>query len=424
MMRRFHVPRGLTLIELLIVIFIMVLFVAVAAPLFRPATADRKVREASRQINAFMHEAKAAAAQKARVVGIALDRASALDEGARDSNIVTRLYLAEVPPVYSGDVTNAQVALWQTPPPQQAPPNYPVPPPINVGGTNNRARMLDLDFRYNSPPGPNNAAMLDVIAASYLRNPLPSQWVPFTIRFNRRGSVYAGCAMYHPSPPYSPGPPGGLPGIRTRTWHYFCWAPFGSQVYNMTIPFLPPSPYPTPPPPSPIPPFATYEIWFPPQISSDSVLELPTGTVIDLQFSGYGQNGVDQFTAPSPPWDGKGFFDPTRSFEQPIVVLFTPGGDVAGVQNGARWEIPPGRIHFLVGTAERAIDSIDATVPDVRDLVTSNLMDPANQWVSLSTRTGHITTSDNLTPTDLSSVQAAVTQARAFATSLNTKGGR
>src|SRR5688572_30820088 len=97
--RRFRSGRsGLTLIELLIVCFIIVLFVAVAVPLLRPNTAETRLREEARQLNAYFAEAKAYAAQRGVPVAVVFDRSSADSEGAGDPNVVTRLYLAQSPP--------------------------------------------------------------------------------------------------------------------------------------------------------------------------------------------------------------------------------------------------------------------------------------------------------------------------------------
>ena len=58
--------RGMTLVELMMVISIMTILMAVAIPLIRPAFQDRQLREASRQINAFFAGAKARAAETGR----------------------------------------------------------------------------------------------------------------------------------------------------------------------------------------------------------------------------------------------------------------------------------------------------------------------------------------------------------------------
>jgi hypothetical protein len=94
------------------------------------------------------------------------------------------------------------------------------------------------------------------------------------------------------------------------------------------------------------------------------------------------------------------------------------------VQDRNSWGVPQGRIHLLVGTQAKAVDTIDAANPANREPIASNLGDPINQWVSISTRTGNVTTADNLTPTNTAQINTAIRDARGFATSLNTKGGR
>jgi prepilin-type N-terminal cleavage/methylation domain-containing protein len=403
--------RGLTLIELLVVAFILVLFVAVAAPLLKPATADRKVREAARQLNAYIAEAKAFAAQRGRPVGLAFDRVAATGEAARNGNIVTRLFLAESPPHYFGDMNGATVTVTpirrdpdpmdstifnvtqlRQPPwydylvvtmsgttPEPALPTPPAPTPfVPVSSTvietfppqinNSKANWFSLDF-----PLPTSGMLRAIIAAQMPRQPA-HQFVPFRIRFNGKGGYYDGYAEYSGAQPPSP----------SGTFRFVCWSVFGQPLSGGV---------------------ATYEIEFYPELSSDSPLELPTGTVVDLQFSGFGQSG-NQFNATAP---------------FPLVLMFSPSGDVEKVIDNGTMTNQLSRIHFLVGTLNKAVDS--STSGGV-NMPISNIADPACQWVSLNTRTGHVTTADNLTPTDFSSVNAAILQARGFATGLNTKGGR
>ena len=62
---------GLTLIELLITIVIMVTVLAGALPLLSPNNNSRKLREASRQLNSLLSQAQAQAARDGRPVGVA-----------------------------------------------------------------------------------------------------------------------------------------------------------------------------------------------------------------------------------------------------------------------------------------------------------------------------------------------------------------
>ena len=400
---------GLTLVELLIVCLIIVLFIAVAAPLLRPNTADTKVREAARQLNAYFAEAKAYAAQRGRAVALVFDRSAAAGEAARSPNIITRLYLAEAPPHYSGDDLNSRVIAFPiardpiTPAPMMPPPyvtNLEPPPWYDYRINGNKPALPPPPGPTTKVPGsspqlfeifppqingaksdwyalafPNNSAtMLNVIMASYIprQTPQPSyRYAPFRIRFGGKGSYFDGYVKYSgPEPP-----------VATGTFEYICWAPLGKS-----------------PPRGP----TQFQIEFPPVPANDSVLEMPTGTVVDLQFSGLGINTAD--------------FAGTDTL--PLMIVFSPGGDVERIYANGTFTNQVTRMHFLVGTLDRAVDAPNLPT----DLSLSNLADPINQWVSVHARTGHVATADNITPTDFTNNPIA--QARAFALTLDTKGGR
>jgi type II secretory pathway pseudopilin PulG len=409
----------MTLVELLIVCFILVLFIAMAAPLLRPATADRKIREAARTINAYVAEAKAYAAQRGRPVGLAFDRAQAVDEGARDPNLVTRLYLAESPPIYAGDIlgaavfarllsrdddgnamNNPDVVHLQQPPwydyvnePPLPPPPGPLPnvppssveelfPPqtniLNPGAPppyiGHKSRWYQLGF------GTNDSLMMYVISASYMQRQ-GYRFAPFRIRFNGRDGFYDGYVQYLGTAD----PPVFDVANGASEWRFICWAPFSKAGPPVA---------------------ANYQVEFPPMITGDSVVELPTGSVADLQFSGYGQGGSDFYTGGN----------------TPLVVVFDPGGGVDRVFNNGSFTNRVAKLHFLVGAMERAIQS--SRPPNTPDLPTSTLADPASQWVTIHASSGHVTTADNLTPTNFTAPNIAIAQARGFATGLTTTGGR
>ena len=88
---------GFTLVELLVVVVILVTLVAVTLPMMRPALEGREMREAARQINAFLGAAQARATARGRPVGVMFHRRS-------DSlGASFQMSIAEVPPPYSGD---------------------------------------------------------------------------------------------------------------------------------------------------------------------------------------------------------------------------------------------------------------------------------------------------------------------------------
>ncbi|HTN74190.1 MAG TPA: prepilin-type N-terminal cleavage/methylation domain-containing protein [Pirellulaceae bacterium] len=92
-------PRGMTLVELLVVIGILVLLVAVAAPAMRPQLKDRKLREASRMLNTFIGGAKARAAETNSPVGIWILR----DRANNRANSSYQVFMAETPLPFAGE---------------------------------------------------------------------------------------------------------------------------------------------------------------------------------------------------------------------------------------------------------------------------------------------------------------------------------
>ena len=110
--------RGLTLVELLIVISIAVVLLAVAIPLAKQPLEQQKLRGASRQLNSLIASAQARAVELNRPVGLIFeirDIGDVIDQSGLDAinatEGITRVHFAEVPPLYGGDVSGAQVVV-------------------------------------------------------------------------------------------------------------------------------------------------------------------------------------------------------------------------------------------------------------------------------------------------------------------------
>ncbi|MFO7903485.1 MAG: prepilin-type N-terminal cleavage/methylation domain-containing protein [Pirellulaceae bacterium] len=107
-----HFRRGMTLVELLMVVAIMTVLMAVAIPMVRPAFRDRQLREAARQMNVFFSGAKARAAESGRPFGVWMEVQADPDSGP----YAVQLHMAEVAPDFTGAVLGERCTVEQTGP--------------------------------------------------------------------------------------------------------------------------------------------------------------------------------------------------------------------------------------------------------------------------------------------------------------------
>jgi type II secretory pathway pseudopilin PulG len=97
--------RGVTLLELLVVIGIILAITAAVIPVMAPAMAGRRLREASRGVNTFISSARNKALATGRSVGVAFER---LEAEAQASTVLT---LVEAPPPWSGDNVESKMLV-------------------------------------------------------------------------------------------------------------------------------------------------------------------------------------------------------------------------------------------------------------------------------------------------------------------------
>jgi hypothetical protein len=148
-----------------------------------------------------------------------------------------------------------------------------------------------------------------------------------------------------------------------------------------------------------------FEVILPPRKSAAAPLDVPAGLAIDLSSSGIGTTKT-QFIAGS------------TSDTTPVVVMFSPNGDVSDIYYGGAAGSDYGTIHFLIGQNDNS-SSASGTVP------TPALADLTSFWVSIGVRTGSITTAENNWNPSWGSSPASgyMSTCRQFATSVQTKGG-
>jgi len=97
--------QGVTLVELLVVISILLVLTAVAVPMMQPSLEGRRTREAARAIHVYFTSARIRAMETGRPVGVMFDR---LPEQAEACRVLRQ---AEVPPPYAGDFANSRIHI-------------------------------------------------------------------------------------------------------------------------------------------------------------------------------------------------------------------------------------------------------------------------------------------------------------------------
>lgn len=296
-------PRGFTLVELLVVMFLLLLLASVALPTVRQVLLDQKNARAARSLVSFIDIARSRAIAEGREVGVLFER---LSEDASDrvgtSACIRVRQLTGVPP-YSGESGDAKATLTRA--------------STTIGG-----------FNWASVPGVNQAEFdaadnqLLAISAALA----PSVMAPVRPGFDRLE----------------------LPGGKIVTIRQISQA--GNKVF-LRFDLREPSEqsatllYPR----GARRPFSPgqqvkYRIHRTPVRSSTAPLTFPRGVAIDLNYSGVGLTGADfsNYAAPSQTTniaiifgpDGRvsRYVDPAGDQHKPVSQLFFCLGDLAGVR--------------------------------------------------------------------------------------------
>jgi len=425
--RRFG--RGVTLVELLVVVTIMVLLLGVALPLVQPALKGRELREASRQVSTFIMSAQARAISKGKIVGVAFVRDPA------NTNRAFQLRLAETPSGYMGELETSKSLI------------------VNIDSNNDGVPEFGRAFIGNSTPG-----ATDHLTAAASVDRILQTGQGATIQFDHRARTFS--LVTHPAPPDEP----PIDPIQIRPASD---TPTG--LVQWSIDFFPPHPSPSPTL------WRTFKVLRPPKFTSDEPLELPTDTCVDLSLSGMGRFGTipsDMF--PNADEDdpqsltdlGVNYFMFTFDTDGSIRDTFAPWDDhfdnspesIRRCPNGTPSCPVPQTLHFLIGrpngVASARNDKFDAdggmniTSDELEDLgktdkladfledeLEGNLEAADSFWISVNHRTGRVSTTSNQGVDDVLAefrsgattdlyLPKAVASARAFAASRVGIGGR
>lgn len=429
--------RGVTLVELLIVILVMLMVTAITVPAIAPALKGRKIREAARMLDVFVNSAKAKAMAAGHPVGIAF---------RPDANGgVTQVFQVEQPPGYTGDYATSTIMVTShggtIVPPIVAPATtssifprndigwvenvhpgdliifngntlnayriYLGEPYIDVNGdgvfTNNPSGLIepwydvDGDGVYGAAPNSvyNPDGTLNMTAA-YM--PLPTTNIPSP---PPPQNVY-GCICFAPADETLMAKicdfKGGTynannPPTYTRTQETF--GPAGTRIKPGTV---------------------NFSITRQPILSSSTNSQLPSGTCIDLGYRDSNGNvipgsGCDFFTAGMAASNANSaylatFLPPSNASSNPdytnwVYITFDPSGRIDRVYSFdpptySRWmgRQPTHHTYLLVGQTEYLGGKPDAGPNDPK----YNMQEPSSLWLSINYTSGVVSVTENAPP--------------------------
>ncbi|MEM1305265.1 MAG: prepilin-type N-terminal cleavage/methylation domain-containing protein, partial [Planctomycetota bacterium] len=105
----------MTLIELLVVMAILSILVSSAIPVLSPAGDERRIREASRGVNAFLAGAQTRAIETGRPFGVMLRKLSQDTDRDADNGVCLELRYVEQPSPYAGFEDSSRVMVARSP---------------------------------------------------------------------------------------------------------------------------------------------------------------------------------------------------------------------------------------------------------------------------------------------------------------------
>lgn len=425
---------GASLLELLAVVVIVGMITAVTIPVLAPHAQGRRIREAARMVSTFINAARNRALETGRPAGVWIDRMRDLPE------VATTLHFAEIPPLYTGDYLNsvARVAL------------------VDASGTTitnvstaNQQELWNIVYPLSSP------GQLDM----WSYEGVPTTNIERNQRIVHDGDLirFEGINRYYPLKTKKfPGAAqwfitvgrnaGSIsaPVTGKVNWQGQYDLNWWDTLGNSCAPLTRNKSY-------------RYQILRRPQRLQAGSMQLPQGTVIDLNFSSITNGSPSDAGEPFYPRVTTGgtvasptinrFIGPAAepNDETPIIIVFSPSGHVeqlyfsrvTQIAQGntpaafsSQWQRiePFGPLYFLIGQRERIVpQEFDDSLEAHRK---KNWSHPDSLWVRVNTQSGLVTTSINdpldttITTTTGVNVVGGVANARSFSRALNTLGGR
>lgn len=338
------VRRGMTIVELLVVLGVLSILLGIAATAVKTGTRGKKQREAARQVNAYIAAAQAKAVQLNRPVGIEIARnltdanqdgvyASGTDTGISNASLL--MYTIETPPPYAGDNVSARIGIT-------------VPMGYGPGST----ITLDDTSTLNYVAGVNLMNVNDLVG----------------VRLNYRGPIYSGTVASN-----SP-----LQITFQIPAHDRSFFDLG------TVPC---------------------QIFLPPERTSATPLQLPSDMCIDLTCSGVANTGNEfaNWAAGTNDLSIRFLFSPRGNVQSVNYngLWLAPTGNIHMLVGKYDQAVDALEVMGTDGINEVAtfppgtpVNYVNYLTPSDPDLDT-NLADATAMWVSVNFLTGQITTTRN-----------------------------
>jgi len=341
-----------TLVEMLVAVSIIVLLMFAAVRVLQPI-AERRVREAARMVNVYISSARNRAMEIGRPCGVILRRAT----NTNTPTACTVLDQCEVPTTYAGDMINAVVRVQTV---SFSPPTVRIK--IRPNDFSNRLiRPGDL-MQLNSQ-GPFYRMLYNASSSPPDFTPDADNYFQFSDASGPIGTDTDGDGFIDdPLLTLTLNP-------QETPMQQLPWPTVASGQWSGLVPFL---------------------ILRQPVKSSAQPLQLPEGTVVDLQFSGT---------------DGTPF-----TATDDVSIIFTSNGNVEGYyDNGIKPVTGP--IFLLVGSRSRSRDFIANPLLNPSQDELPNWADLSSMWVTINYQTGMVSTSENSTYTGTPTWNSATTWA-------------
>lgn len=331
---------GFTIVEMLVVLFLVLLLAAIGLPTVKSLLSDQKASKSARNIAAFFDAARSRAIAEDRYVGIRLERRGTDLFGLTVCDTLRELTGV---PAYSGDTSDAVATLQTT-------------------GT----LVNSAEFSTNDSP--------QLWLSAQLLNNTDSGGAPNTAD-DYQAPIQVGDLLELPGgrtvPILTIPPPTGATTV-TVTFDLTEGGRFpsaGRALVNAAGDQV------------------KFKIHRRPVPSTTKLLTLPRGMAIDLVYSGIGVSGTD--------------FGPltTGGSSSAVDIIFGPDGSVSWAAYNGLGGPPVGQVFLCLGRTDGLAEFNGTTVPYYTDLfqddsrITTNIRDLSSLWLVINPATGRVTTS-------------------------------